>query len=145
MLPIVRTRFAWRRGRAFVARTARAGVLLAIALVLPLSAAGAAPAPSPSPDFCAIDAFVSTTLRDRGVPGAALAIVRGDQVVHLRGFGVADQSGRAVTPQTPFRIGSNSKGFTALAIMQLVEQGKVALDAPVQRYLPWFRLADPDP
>jgi len=49
-----------------------------------------------------------------------------------------------VTPQTLFRIGSNSKGFTALAIMQLVEQGRVRLDAPVQQYLPWFHLADAD-
>jgi CubicO group peptidase (beta-lactamase class C family) len=47
-----------------------------------------------------------------------------------------------VTPRTPFIIGSLSKSFTALAIMQLVQAGKVVLDAPVQRYLPWFRVAD---
>jgi CubicO group peptidase (beta-lactamase class C family) len=41
-------------------------------------------------------------------------------------------------------IGSVSKTFTALAVMQLVEAGKLELDAPVQRYLPWFRVADPD-
>jgi len=63
--------------------------------------------------------------------------------VHVRGFGSADQSGRAVTPQTPFILASVSKSFTALAVMQLVEAGRVALDAPVQRYLPWFRVADP--
>jgi CubicO group peptidase (beta-lactamase class C family) len=49
-----------------------------------------------------------------------------------------------VTPQTPFILFSSSKSFTALAIMQLVEAGQVELDAPVQRYLPWFRVADPD-
>jgi CubicO group peptidase (beta-lactamase class C family) len=65
-------------------------------------------------------------------------------VVHLRGFGVADAQGRPVTPQTLFRIGSNTKGFTALAIMQLVQQGRIDLGAPVQRYLPWFHLADAD-
>jgi CubicO group peptidase (beta-lactamase class C family) len=74
----------------------------------------------------------------------ALAVIEGDRVVHQRGFGVADARDRPVTPQTLFRIGSNTKGFTALAIMQLVEQGKVDLDAPVQRYLPWFHLADTD-
>jgi CubicO group peptidase (beta-lactamase class C family) len=47
-----------------------------------------------------------------------------------------------VTPQTPFIIGSLSKSFTALAVMQLVEANKIELDAPVQRYLPWFRVAD---
>ena len=49
-----------------------------------------------------------------------------------------------MTPQTPFLIGSVTKSFTALAIMQLSEAGRVQLDAPVQRYLPWWRVADPD-
>ena len=78
------------------------------------------------------------------IPGLALAIVKGDQIVYLKGYGHADQSGRPVTPQTPFLIGSITKTFTALAVMQLVEAGKVELDAPVQRYLPWFRVADPE-
>ena len=47
-----------------------------------------------------------------------------------------------MTPQTPFIIGSVAKSFTALAVMQLVEANKIDLDAPVQRYLPWFRVAD---
>ena len=89
-----------------------------------------------------IDAYVEQERQAARVPGIALAIVQGDRVVHLQGFGEADPSGRAVTPQTPFGIGSASKSFTALAIMQLVEAGKIELDAPVQRYLPWFRVAD---
>ena len=76
------------------------------------------------------------------IPGLALGIVKDDRITYLRGFGKADDSGRPVTPQTPFIIGSLSKSFTALAIMQLVEAGKIELDAPVQRYLPWFRVAD---
>lgn len=60
----------------------------------------------------------------------------------MRGFGKADSSGRPVTPQTPFVIGSLSKSITAAAIMQLVEAGTVQLDAMVQRYIPWFRVAD---
>jgi CubicO group peptidase (beta-lactamase class C family) len=99
-------------------------------------------APATSPDYADMDAFVQATMHDSGLPGVAVAVVHGDRVVHERGFGVADPTGRAVTPQTPFRIGSNTKGFTALAIMQLVEQGRVQLDAPVQRYLPWFRLTN---
>jgi CubicO group peptidase (beta-lactamase class C family) len=81
-------------------------------------------------------------MQDLRIPGLALGIVRGDHIVHLNGFGVADPSGRPVTPQTPFIMGSLAKSFTALAVMQLVEQGQVELDAPVQRYLPWFRVAD---
>jgi CubicO group peptidase (beta-lactamase class C family) len=66
--------------------------------------------------------------------------VKSNQILYLRGYGIADPSGRPVTPQTPFRLASVSKTITALAIMQLVEAGKVELDAPVQRYLPWFRV-----
>ena len=55
----------------------------------------------------------------------------------------ARPGGEEPTPHTPFIIGSLTKSFTALAVMQLVEDGKVELDAPVQRYLPWFRVADP--
>jgi CubicO group peptidase (beta-lactamase class C family) len=76
------------------------------------------------------------------IPGLSLAIVRDGQIVHMRGFGQADETGRAVSPQTPFVVGSVSKSVTALAIMQLVEAGKVELDAPVLRYIPWFRVAD---
>lgn len=94
------------------------------------------------PDIAAIDAYVSKQMRDLGIPGVALGIVQGDRIVHLKGFGVADETGRPITAQTPFRIGSITKSFTALAIMQLVEAGKIELDAPVRRYLPWFRVAD---
>src|SRR3990172_2052880 len=93
-------------------------------------------------DFAAIDAYVTEQMNNRGIPGMALGIVQDDQIVHLQGFGVADSSGRAMTPQTPFYIGSLTKSFTALAVMQLVEAGKIDLDAPVQRYLPWFELAN---
>ena len=94
-------------------------------------------------DFENVDAYVSTKMKELGIPGAALVIVQGDQIVHLRAFGVADADGRPITPQTPFFTGSTGKSFTALAIMQLVEAGKIKLDAPVQTYLPWFRVADP--
>src|SRR5215216_6724672 len=87
----------------------------------------------------AILVFISSGF---GVPGAALVIVQGNQIVHLKAFGIADADGRPVTPQTPFFTGSTGKSFTALAIMQLVEAGKIKLDAPVQTYLPWFRAAD---
>ena len=94
------------------------------------------------PEFSEIDRFVEAEMDAQRIPGLSLAVVRDDRIVHLRGFGHADQSGRAVSPQTPFVIGSVSKSVTALAIMQLVEAGTVKLDAPVVRYIPWFRVAD---
>jgi CubicO group peptidase (beta-lactamase class C family) len=93
-------------------------------------------------NFEEVDGYVITKMKELGIPGAALVIVDGDQIVYLKAFGVADASGRPVTPQSPFFTGSTGKSFTALAIMQLVEAGKVELDAPVQTYLPWFRVAD---
>ncbi len=96
------------------------------------------------PDFAAIDAFVDSERQAMRLPGVALGVVRGDQVVHLAGFGQADPAGRTVTPQTPMLTASITKSFTAMAGMQLVEADKIDLDAPVQRYLPWFRVADPD-
>jgi CubicO group peptidase (beta-lactamase class C family) len=89
-----------------------------------------------------IDAYVLDVMRRLRIPGAAVAIIEGDRIVHQRGLGRARPGGEVPTPQTPFFIGSITKSFTALAVMQLVEAGKVDLDAPVQRYLPWFRVAD---
>ena len=90
-----------------------------------------------------IDGYIEQQLKRLNVPGAALAIVEGDQIVHQRGFGQTRPGGTPPSPQTPFVLGSVTKSFTALAVMQLVEAGKVDLDASVQRYLPWFRVADP--
>jgi EmrB/QacA subfamily drug resistance transporter len=108
----------------------------------PGSDAAAANGGRTAPRFAAIERFVQDEMAAQRIPGLALGIVEDDRIAYLRGFGEADDSGRAVTPQTPFIIGSLSKSFTALAVMQLVEAGKVELDAPVQRYLPWFRVAD---
>ncbi len=91
--------------------------------------------------YAAIDAFVERERRRLNLPGIALAIVDGDQVVHRRGFGRARPGGEVPSSQTPFFIGSLTKSITALAVMQLVEARKIELDAPVQRYLPWFCVA----
>ncbi len=96
-----------------------------------------------TPDVAAIDAYVADYMRTDRVPGVAVAIVHQNTVVYSRGFG-DDGYGRPVTPETGFILGSMSKSFTALAIMQLVEQGRLDLDAPARQYLPWFTLADAD-
>jgi CubicO group peptidase (beta-lactamase class C family) len=119
-------------------------IFVSLLLVLGLSSM-AARATSFAPgaaDFAAIDTYVEGQMRELRVPGLALAIVQGDQIVHLKGFGVAGPDGRPVTPQTPFQLASLGKPMTGVAIMQLAEAGKLDLDHPVQRYLPWFRVAD---
>ena len=91
-----------------------------------------------SGSYNAIEAYVEEQMHRLNIPGASLAIVEGDKIAHLRGFGRARPGGEVPTSQTPFFIGSLTKSFTALAVMQLVEAGKVELDAPVQ----YFPLAE---
>lgn len=95
----------------------------------------------PYPGF---DAYAEAALRTWKVPGAAVAIVRNDSVIHARGYGVR-QLGRAepATARTLFAIGSSSKAFTAAAVAMLVDSGKMSLDAPAATYLPGLQLADP--
>ena len=126
---------SWRARVAGVCAHAIAG---AHAFASPPAAA------TPSADFGAIDAYIATQRAAQHIPGLALAMVAPDGSIHLGGFGAVDAGGPAVTSHTPFIIGSTSKSFTALAVMQLVEAGRIELDAPVQRYLPWFRVADAD-
>ncbi len=89
----------------------------------------------------AIDTFVMNRLAAGSVPGLALAITQKDKVLLSKGYGFS-RPGVPITPHTRFFIASLSKSFTALAVMQLVDAEKLELDAPVQRYLPTFRLAD---
>lgn len=85
----------------------------------------------------------SAEVRPHDIPRLGLALVDREQIVHLGGYGMANQTRWEVTPQTPFVLASASEPFTVLAVMQLVEVGKVQLDAPARRHLPAFRAADP--
>ena len=93
-------------------------------------------------DFASLDDFLSEEMAAQQIPGLAVGVVEGQQIVHVRGFGAADAGGRAVNPDTPFVLASTSKELTALAAMQLVELRKLDLDAAVRSYLPWFATAD---
>ncbi len=117
-------------------------LVLGLFLILRLAITPAAAAGPVTTDVQKIDAFIQHTLTQYRIPGLAVAVVKDGQVLFTKGYGQAGP-GRPVTPQTQFYLGSVSKSFTALAVMQLVEQGKLELDAPVQRYLPWFQVADP--
>lgn len=117
-------------------------IILFISLGLPFG--GAVAQSNTDPRFSAIDTYIQSQLETYHIRGVSLAITQGDKIVHMQGFGVAAPSGTPVTPQTPMLIGSISKSFTALAIYQLVEAGKIDLNAPVEQYLPWFRVADPE-
>ncbi len=121
-------------------RLARHLALAAIPMILP-----AQPTRSASPDIRAdipaIERYVAQQMQRNRIPGVAVAIVSDDSVIYARGFGT-DGFGASITERTGFVLGSMSKSITALAVMQLVERNLVQLDAPVQQYLPWFRVAD---
>jgi CubicO group peptidase (beta-lactamase class C family) len=101
-------------------------------------------APAQSIDPAAVDGLVQEALRAWQVPGAAVAIVRGNEVVYLKGHGVRELGQTApVTPDTLFACASTSKAFTTTAIAMLVADGKMAWDDPVSKYIEYFRLSDP--
>lgn len=77
------------------------------------------------------------------IPGMALIVRRGGDVVYEHAIG-ADGNGAAFTPQTPVWIGSLSKSFTAVAVAQLAAEGRIDLDAPIARYLPDFKPSTPE-
>lgn len=86
-----------------------------------------------------IDSAVPALLRLRRIPGASVAVLRHDTLVYAAGFGVTSLTTEApVTPATIFQIASTTKPFTAMAILMLVEEGKLALDDPAARYLAWL-------
>ena len=86
-------------------------------------------------------AWMDGQLLTRHLPGVAIGVVADQELVWSTGFGFADTARKVpMTPQTKFRMASHSKLFTATAMMQLRELGKVRLDDPVSKYLPWFQV-----
>src|SRR5205809_3067196 len=102
-----------------------------------------APETSPGPELTKadfetfLDALIPSQLRNRNIAGAVVSVVKDGQVLFQKGYGYADfEAKKPVLPeQTLFRPGSISKLFTATAVMQLVEQGKLDLDRNVNDYL----------
>lgn len=91
----------------------------------------------------AIDAFMRQQMDRAHIPGAAVAVIRNGRIEKLAAYGTASlETGAPVTPDTPFQIASATKLFTGVLLMQLVEEGKVDLDAPISTYVgevpaPW--------
>jgi CubicO group peptidase (beta-lactamase class C family) len=101
--------------------------------------------PRTTPGLAArVDTYIGQVMASRPAPGLAVGVFRGDAFVFAKGYGLQHlKEGGSVRPETVFHTASVSKTFVALAVMQLVERGQLDLDAPVTRFLPYFRLADP--
>jgi CubicO group peptidase (beta-lactamase class C family) len=116
--------------------------LLAVGCWLLAIAPGSMAAQANDPKFDAIAARTEAKMKEFNVPGVAVGIIH-NGVVTIRGFGVTNvEDPLPVNAHTVFPIASISKTFAATAMMRLVEQGKVDLKAPVQTYLPEFKVRD---
>lgn len=121
----------------------RASAALLSGVLLVGSVAGPAAAADTTEDLPArVDAFVSDYVDRQGLAGVSVAVVRDGEVLHTTGHG-HDSTGNTVTADSPMAIASVSKSFTAMAVMQLVEDGELELDAPAADYLDGFAPADP--
>lgn len=133
------------------------GLMLAIpitAIAQPIAATAVAPSDISIADNAEVlaaerlfSAWAEAQIAYRGLPGMVVGVVHDQKLIWSYAFGFADVEKRVpMTTQTRFRIASNSKLFAAIAIMQLREAGKLRLDDPVVKYLPWFKVkpAGPD-
>lgn len=90
-----------------------------------------------------IEETLEARRKELNIPGMSFAIVRGDEVIYLKGLGVKDFERKIpVTPDTLFAIGSSTKAFTAMAAAMSQDDGKLSLDDSPKKYLPYFRLQD---
>ncbi len=124
---------------------------LLFAVVLALALAGrafarqsGAAAPDYGPAIARLESFIEHEMKDKELPALSVALVDGGRTVWAKGFGFADPEKKtAATAQTVYRVGSVSKLFTDIGIMQLAERGEIDLDAPIQTILPDFRPKNP--
>jgi CubicO group peptidase (beta-lactamase class C family) len=121
--------------------TSRTVLLVAsLASVSPALAHAQTSVPATADVFASIDRTFAEYRLDAHVPGLVYGIVAEGRLVHLRTLGVQDlETRRPVTPDTLFRIASMTKAFTALSILKLRDDGRLALDAPAETYLPELR------
>ena len=88
-----------------------------------------------------IERYAERRMREVGMPGMALAVTDRDTTLNVATFGYAELASQAtVRKDTMFEIGSIGKSFTNIALLQLVDEGRLDLHAPVSRYLPWFEV-----
>jgi CubicO group peptidase (beta-lactamase class C family) len=120
------------------------GLVLSISSLAQKKPKNAEPAAAGKPDLGDFDNFVDQTLKDWKVPGVAVAVVQGDKVILLKGYGYRDiEKQLPVTPDTLFAIGSITKSFTVTTLGMEMDEGKVDWDKPVRDYLPTFKMYDP--
>ena len=94
-------------------------------------------------DVQQLDREIERVFRESGCPGLAVGVVKDQDLVYAKGFGVTNlETGGEVTPRTLFHMASVTKPFVATSIVQLLEQEKLSLDDPIVKHLPYFEMQD---
>jgi CubicO group peptidase (beta-lactamase class C family) len=93
------------------------------------------------PVFARLDEYIARHMRETGAPGMTLALANRDGLIRASTYGYADtKAGLRVAPETMFEIGSISKSFVGLALLQLRDEGKLDFNKPIVEYLPWLKI-----
>jgi CubicO group peptidase (beta-lactamase class C family) len=93
------------------------------------------------PVFARLDEYIARHMRETGAPGMTLALANRDGLIRASTYGYADtKAGQRVVPETMFEIGSISKSFVGLVLLQLRDEGKLDLNKPIVEYLPWLKI-----
>lgn len=126
--------------RKFLSSSAKSAV--AVTLLQSFSPARVlAQAAAVQPLFARLDEFITRHMHETGAPGLTLALANRDGLIRVSTYGYADmKAGSRVVPETMFEIGSISKSFVGLTLMQLRDEGKLDLNKPIVEYLPWLKI-----
>lgn len=129
--------------------------LLAVLLAAPFSGSipvlaqtaptAKAAGPSYATELAAIEKAIDAKRQELGIPGASIAIVKDDRIIYMKGFGLRNvEKNLPATPYTLYAIGSSTKAFTAMSVMMSADDGKLSLEDAPKKYLPYFKLQDPE-
>lgn len=125
--------------RNFLSTSAKSA--LAVTILNSVPARALAQAAAMQPALARLDEFIARHMRETGAPGMTLALANRDGLIRASTYGFADtKAGLRVVPETMFEIGSVSKSFVGLALMQLHDERKLDLHKPIAEYLPWLKI-----
>ena len=126
--------------RKFLSSSAKSALAVTV-LRSVVPARALAQAAAVQPLFTRLDQFIMRHMRETGAPGMTLALANRDGLIRVSTYGYADtKAGMRVVPETMFEIGSISKSFVGLVLLQLRDEGKLDLNKPIVEYLPWLKI-----
>jgi D-alanyl-D-alanine carboxypeptidase len=126
--------------RKFLSTSAKSAVAVTVLRSVPATAFAQSAAVQPL--FTRLDEYIVRHMRETGAPGMTLALANREGLIRVSTYGYADtKAGLRVAPETMFEIGSISKSFVGLCLLQLRDEGKLDLNKPIAQYLPWLKIS----